>query len=1038
MKTMKSENRSGFMKRLLIGLLVFLLGGYPSFAFALPNGGNVVGGSGTIGGTNPNMVINQNSDKLIINWNDFSIGSSESVQFIQPGTSSIALNRVVGVNPSNILGTLSGNGQIWLVNPNGVFFGANSVVNAHGIFVSTLDISDPDFLNDDGIYNFSQVEGKSLTSIINEGTFNVSGYVGLLGPAVVNNGTIEGIRENGIIVANLGSVALGSAQAATVDFTGDGLINFVLTEGVAGDEGEEDVNGEVTNTGSILANGGQVSLTAKDAGGVVRSVVNNTGVIEANTVVEKEGKIILAAGDNGVVTNSGKLSVAGDDDGEKAGTIELSGEDVKLFDSDDAEVNVSGEDGGGLLSIEATNKILVALAIDTTGEVDMTAGNGIEIEEDLTAGGTIDINSDSDADGEGLLDIKKLITTGADSDINITAAEMDWEGLDSSGDVTFTQSYTDPESEYEGIGISGEDFAKITTNDLTISTEGGIMVASVTAEDTEDIKGTTTLNAESVVFGEFDDDESDFDGPYDPSSTFTNGLAVNAANGILITANLTSLNGGMSFNADSNNDGYGTFGIYGVDVVSTDQLISITAADFEMASGLDAGEGNVDIKASSGRSIEINGDEEWFEEEWYPTDQINALESSGLPFNRVFDEGSDVMEISGYELGNITAKNISFHTDGSITVDGGESGIEVNSPVYLFAGNGIAMYGDLSFGGTGANLFFADTNRDGTGDFYVDSEASVTTGNNPIVILANDIDIQGDLNAAGIIVRVSDGGTIGLDGHAESSDKSAICGDGSEECGMTISQSEIDKMNSRLVHGENITPVGIEFGDGSAGAITVDDINLSSHIFALRTGGTINDIDDGAANITTTNGLVLDAGGDIGNLGGDEGLNLDVAALSFSNGANDNFTATNENSSTVDQNFGAVTDGTANISYTLKNGNLLVDTVSTQGDVNLEATTGSILDGNDVVPDSPGITNVRGDNVTLVAQSSIGEESNVLEVEANTLNTSITGPGDNVYVTLNGEIPGTIDPEQEEDQEQGTNSTFLTEFFENVAENSGC
>ena len=373
--------------------------------------------------------------------------------------------------------------------------------------------------------------------------------------------------------------------------------------------------------------------------------------------------------------------------------------------------------------------------------------------------------------------------------------------------------------------------------------------------------------------------------------------------------------------------------------------------------------------------------------------------------------------------------------------------------------------------GIGSNVFIADSNGDGVGDFYVDSEASVDTVNNPIVIVANDIDLQGDLNARGIFVRVSDGGTLGLDGNAGSSDKSTICG---EECGMTISQSEIDKMHSNLIFGDELYPVGIEFGNGTAGDITVDDLDLSSNIFALRTGGTINDIDDGAPNIITSNILVLDAGGDIGNLGGPEGLNVDVAEVRFSNGADDNFTATNLNSSGDDTFFGAVTEGTGNISYTLGNGNLLVDLVSTQGDVNLEATTGSILDGNDVDgADNPGYLNVKADTATFTALSGIGEEGNRIETDVNTLNASTTGPGSHIYMHENDAIflnnvntPGTFDllaggaitegtvnadlivyngaeqsiitPEQEEDLDQGTTSTFLTEFFENVADNSGC
>jgi len=161
--------------------------GFPvSLVFALPQDGNIVGGQGTINQPTANdLVINQNTGNLIINWQGFSIGASETVRFIQPSVNSVALNRVVGTDPSLIAGRLSANGQVFITNPSGVIFLPGSQVDVHGLLATTLGISDQDFLN--RTYNFFQDPSRSLASILNEGNINAD-FVGLLAPSVVNRG----------------------------------------------------------------------------------------------------------------------------------------------------------------------------------------------------------------------------------------------------------------------------------------------------------------------------------------------------------------------------------------------------------------------------------------------------------------------------------------------------------------------------------------------------------------------------------------------------------------------------------------------------------------------------------------------------------------------------------------------------------------------------------------------------------------------------------------------------------------------------------
>src|SRR5690606_37344021 len=111
----------------------------------LPTGGQIVHGSGQIGTPAGNqMVIDQASNKLAIDWQSFDIAAGNTVTFNQPGSDSIALNRVLGADGSKIMGQLDANGQVFLVNPNGVLFGAGAEVNVGGLAASTLDLSADD------------------------------------------------------------------------------------------------------------------------------------------------------------------------------------------------------------------------------------------------------------------------------------------------------------------------------------------------------------------------------------------------------------------------------------------------------------------------------------------------------------------------------------------------------------------------------------------------------------------------------------------------------------------------------------------------------------------------------------------------------------------------------------------------------------------------------------------------------------------------------------------------------------------------------
>jgi filamentous hemagglutinin family protein len=340
----------------LAGYLATLIGLSPMGALANPLGGQVVGGTATIGGQGtPQVTVNQGSQRAIINWNTFNIGAGEKTRFVQPGIDAVALNRVTGnQGPSTILGTIEANGRVFLVNRDGILFGSTAVVNTGGFLATTHDIANEDFMA--GKNNFT-IPGNPSASIVNLGTItaNNAGIAALVAP---------GVRNSGTITAELGKVALASNNGFTLDFYGDKLITMQV-DGVVASQVKDVATGQtldalVKNEGpnaKLSANGGRVELTAAAARHVVDAVINNKGVIEANSVGTRNGKIVLGAAtastkgsvaDVQKVKVSGTLSASGKKAGEKGGKIQVTGENIALAG---AKLDASGRAGGGTVLV---------------------------------------------------------------------------------------------------------------------------------------------------------------------------------------------------------------------------------------------------------------------------------------------------------------------------------------------------------------------------------------------------------------------------------------------------------------------------------------------------------------------------------------------------------------------------------------------------------------------------------------------------------------------------------------------------------------
>ncbi|HXP31978.1 MAG TPA: filamentous hemagglutinin N-terminal domain-containing protein [Stellaceae bacterium] len=288
-------------------------------------------------------IIQQTTEKAILNWQNFSIASGASVTFQQPDSSAIALNRVLGQSGSFINGNLAANGQVWLINPNGILFGHGSTINVGGLIATTSDIRDQDFLA--GHYSFGIASSDATAAVVNFGTITAAsgGSVVLAGPRIDNQGLIE---------ANLGSVVLGGASGFTVDFSGDKLLSFEITGPVLQQPLLRDgqpAAALVANSGAIDAAGGKVLLTARAARSVLDNVINTTGIVEATGAAVVNGEIVLDAGPAGAAKVSGTLDASGTSAGETGGSITITGNQIDLQSG--AKLDASGAAGGGTILV---------------------------------------------------------------------------------------------------------------------------------------------------------------------------------------------------------------------------------------------------------------------------------------------------------------------------------------------------------------------------------------------------------------------------------------------------------------------------------------------------------------------------------------------------------------------------------------------------------------------------------------------------------------------------------------------------------------
>ena len=517
---MRYRNRNQWKHRLTgMVLLAMALGGSVQ---AMPSGGTIRSGNGSIVEQGQTMTVQQNSNRMAIDWTQFNIAKNETVRYTQPDKNAVALNRVTGGQQSLIEGNLNANGHVFLVNPNGVVFGKNASVDVGGLVASTARLAD-DTMNHFGSSQDSlnlAVDNENNAAVINEGIIKAQGgLVALHASNVENSGTIT---DDG------GTVALTAAKNLNLSSDADGKLNFTVDGTLA--------RAQSLNSGTLKADGGYVVMTAKSAGDVLSTVVNNSGTIEAKTLRKNEkGQILLDGGDNGQVEVSGTLDASGTEEGQDAGSIKAIGQ--KTIVHDGTQLLARGNVNGG--------------TIETSGDV-LNLGNSLNIDAKGITGKA----------GEWLLDPLDVII--ADNDPTTTSNYENSEKK-TAADSDFTNGsasigYNDPDATTANASSVNSAVTWISTDMVEKMLNAGTNVT---------IQAAATNGSANIIV------KNDIDKTAGDDATFT----LDAMRNITVNGNITSTAGKLNvvLNADSNGDQIGA--------VIINANINTNGGDFTSASG---------------------------------------------------------------------------------------------------------------------------------------------------------------------------------------------------------------------------------------------------------------------------------------------------------------------------------------------------------------------------------------------------------------------------------------------------------------------
>ncbi|MDJ0625936.1 MAG: filamentous hemagglutinin N-terminal domain-containing protein [Candidatus Caenarcaniphilales bacterium] len=715
----------------LIGLatVLFSLTSSPALSIeanSLPTGFKSVAGNVQFSQGANTLDINTSSNSSIVNYQNFNIGQNAQVNFKLPGKTSVILNRVIGDSTSQIMGSLNSNGNVFLVNPNGILFGQSAQINTNSLLASTLSISDEDFLS--GNYHFEQRSNPA--ALINKGQIVVTdgGSVTLLGSVVENHGTIN---------APKGTVNFAVGEKISVSLENGITMDINIDESLKGkiDEYQQ----AILNTGNIKADGGIIKLEAKLADAFYTSVINNEGLIWAEGLKDSNGVIELVAKSdkrNAITSNSGNLSVYNSHG--SGGKIKVLGDGVQIID--ESKIKASGKTGGGEILLggdykgenyEIHNSELTYVGENVSIEADaIESGNGGKVitwANDRTIfNGNISVKGGLTSGNGGFTETsgEKELSVGKNANVNALAPKGkagDW--------LLDPQNIT--------IQAGGPDSPSLAQLANSTDTTSNFIIDSSVIEGAE---ANVILEASEGIT--FSDD------------IFMNnigvGLTANAGRDINVNSTISTFLGDIKLNADADLNGTGNINIASsADVNALGESLELTGNTINVNSSSTLG----------GENISINAEQSLINGTLIATDQLlinsnnSTINSQGLLLGKdVTINTSDTTMVNGFisaqsqatinsdtltvnSLGQIDGQNVKTVAD-RITINGLISAFET---IEVKPINNLK---DVSLGGP-----------------IADSTTKLSIDNNDLAnlqakkIIVGDNSLNGDIEIAGPVFK---------------------------------------------------------------------------------------------------------------------------------------------------------------------------------------------------------------------------------------------------------------------------------------------
>ena len=771
----KNKSKFSLKKAIHVFLALAMLSFYtvPSNAYAgdLPTGITDRIGSADISINNNEMNVTTNDSKWWGDANSFDVGVNNTLNSMGPNSSAVMLYNVTGPSGSDISGIWNSNCNQFLLNPNGVLFSSGAQVNVGGLVASTLTMSPNDFLN--GNYVLSS-NGQSLSSISNAGNIIASNGVVLAGGAISNLGAIR---------ADLGTINLVAGSEVTLNIGGNGNIQAVVDEKILGNVYDQDnnkVNTGIENLGTLTADGGTVYMQVEAVQDVFDKLINQEGVVQAGSLIEREGKIILLSNSEGIVQNTGIFDVSAIEARAKGGEIKMHGENVRLFG--DAALDASGDSGGGIIEIGGNYQ-----------------GNGPDKNSLLTVvGQNVAINADAGTSGDG-------------------GEVILW----SDGNTYFIGNIS-----AKGGSISGDGGFVEVSGKQNLNFNGYVDTTAANGKT-----GMLLLDPDNIIIHDAADNAQDEDGELPTISggsgtgfTWDIGevamenqathITLEATNNITINNlvdNSLDVNNGGAFNltitADSNSDNSGLFTMDASDTIDVTGNIIITAGSGIAVGGLNSTGSSISLDNSGAGTVDING----------------AIATAGGTFTSAggaFDNtGGTITTVNGaVDIQNTGAITVGAAIDAgndNITIDDSAGLIDINATIDTSAG-------DITIATSGGNIDLAD----------VDDIINAGTGS---VSLSASGDI---VTVAGVNCEINSGATVTLTGDAIGATTTL---DIDNALALIINDTGAGNIAIDEIDSSTIAATTITVADASSGNV---DINyFGTNVVDINDGHVLNSVD---------------------------------------------------------------------------------------------------------------------------------------------------------------------------------------------------